>query len=81
MNKYESPCRTGECEFLSAVRTDNSLCNNMAGILVEAGAAGVFEATPCPFEVAQLIASAEDEQSAELREKLGIIGLTQGGEI
>lgn len=81
MNKYESPCSTGSCEFLSNVQTDGTLCSNMAEILVKAGASGVFEATPCPFEATQAIASAEDERSAELREKLGIIGLTRGGEI
>jgi hypothetical protein len=81
MNKYESPCGVGACEFLSGVQTDNSLCNSMAEVLVKAGAAGAFEATPCPFEVTQTIAATDSDRSAELREKLGIIGLVEGGEV
>ncbi len=81
MNKYESPCGKGECDFLPGIQADSTLCDGMAKTLVSAGASSIFEATKCPFEAAQIIAAKDTERTAELSEKLGIIGLVRGGDI
>lgn len=62
---------------MSGIEADNSLCNNIAQILVDAGASGIFEVTPCPFEVTNLISVGNDQRSIELRKKLGIVSVTE----
>lgn len=77
MINYDAPCGTGNCELMPGLTADNSLCNNIAQTLVDAGASGIFEVTPCPFEVTNVISKGNDQRSIELREKLGIVGLIE----
>lgn len=75
MKDYKPPCTSEGCDFVPGVDAENMFCENLAQTLLEAGASGVFEATPCPFEVANIIIQDRDQKFAELQQKLGIIGI------
>lgn len=75
MSDFIRPCAFNRCET-DAEQTKNTLCTGIAEAIVNAGGAGVFEATPCSLEALHIITYAEGERGAELRQKLGIVGVT-----
>lgn len=75
MSDFIRPCAYNSCETPDGEQTKNNLCTGIAKAIVSAGGAGVFEATPCSLEALHIITYSEGERAAELRQKLGIIGV------
>lgn len=75
MSDFIRPCAYNACETLDGGQTKNRLCAGIAEAIVSAGGTGVFEATPCSLEALHVITYAEGERAAELRQKLGIVGV------
>ena len=75
MNNFTRPCAYNSCETPEGEQAKNNLCAGIAQAVVGAGGAGVFEATPCSLETLRIITYSEGERVAELRQKLGIVGV------
>ena len=75
MNEFIRPCEFNRCATSEDEQAKNFLCTGIAEAIINAGGAGVFEATPCSLEALHIITYAEGERGAELRQKLGIVGV------
>jgi hypothetical protein len=74
MSEYIPPCNTQGCKL--SYPWETRLCRNIATSIIAGGGAGVFEATPCPFEALWVIAAAGSERMDDVRQRLGIVGTT-----
>jgi hypothetical protein len=75
MIEYAPPCTVTHCKVSDP--WESKLCAGIAKSIIEAGAAGAFEASPCPFEALWFIAADDSERMITVQQRLGIAGTTQ----
>lgn len=77
MIEHVPPCKMDGYGCKVADPWDGPLCKNIANNIIEAGGAGAFEESPCPFEALWVIVAGENksEHLAEVCRKLGIVGV------
>lgn len=79
MAEFTPFCVSGNCpNFLPEQQTEainQRLCNGLLDVIVKAGGAGFLEMNPCPHLAMLDIGVSDSIEGAEVREKLGIVGV------
>jgi hypothetical protein len=78
MNFAKFPCVEGVCAQSGDQSNNGSdICQNIGEMIIKAGGAGVFEATPCPIEALFVLAGSTSEKVDAVKQLLGISGLIE----
>lgn len=72
MSEQDPTSHDRYCEVYDDNLPMSKLCSDISQKIIEAGGAGAFEASICPFNALGLILESETEVAREIRRKLGV---------